>query len=142
MSYAISRPADASAAYMPIWAPLLAFNQLAVGDAGGVPFALTITGDADPTVEGGLWALSLWGSFYIALVVVPQSVRGRGLGRELMRRAEAEAHVRGCGHMWLDTYAFQALPFYERLGFQVFGQIEGPSPVFPRYFLQKYLGDA
>ena len=142
MSYVISRPADASAAYMPIWAPLLAFNQSAVGDAEGVPLALTLTDDENPTVQGGLWALSLWGSLYIALVVVPDGLRGRGLGRDLMRQAEAEARLRGCGHMWLDTYAFQARLFYEGLGFEVFGRIDGPPPVFPRFFMQKHLRDA
>ncbi len=142
MRYAITRAADASAAYMPIWAPLLAFNQSAVGNADGVPFALTITLDDDPTVRGGLWALSLWGSFYIGLVVVPSEARGHGRGRELMRQAEAEALARDCGHIWLDTYAFQARPFYERLGFEVFGQIDGPPPVFPRYFMQKRLDGA
>src|SRR3990167_5012702 len=98
-------------AYMPIWAPLLAFNQRTVGDAQGLPFALTITEPGDVEVLGGLWGLSLWGSFYIGLVVTPEDARGQGLGSELMGRAEAEAIARGCRHMWLDTYAFQAQPF-------------------------------
>ncbi|WP_332765478.1 GNAT family N-acetyltransferase [Phenylobacterium sp.] len=133
------RPDDA---YMPIWAPLLAFNQKAVGDAQGVPFALTITQPDSGEVLGGLWGLSLWGSFYVGLLVVPESTRGRGLGSELMARAEAEATGRGCRQMWLDTYAFQARPFYERLGFSVFGQIDGAAPIFPRVFMQKALTTA
>jgi GNAT superfamily N-acetyltransferase len=90
-------------------------------------------------VGGGLWALSLWGSFYIALVIVPQGGRGRGMGSELMRQAEAEARRQGCRDMWLDTFAFQARPFYERLGFEVFGQLDGPAPAFPRWFMRKAL---
>lgn len=133
------RPDDA---YMPIWAPLLAFNQQAVGNAQGEAFALTITEPGAPQVLGGLWALSLWGSFYIGLVVVPEGARGRGLGSELMARAEAEAVARGCHGMWLDTYAFQARAFYERLGFSVLGQIDGPAPMFPRVFMSKSLGAA
>lgn len=130
------RPADA---YTPIWTPLLAFNQKTVGDAVGEPFALTIIAPGDEAVLGGLWGLSLWGSFYIGLLVAPENARGQGLGRELMSRAEAEAISRGCRHMWLDTYAFQARPFYERLGFAVFGQIDGPTPMFPRVFMRKDL---
>ena len=130
------RPDDA---YMPIWAPLLRFNQDTVGDAQGEAFALTIQSPGADEVLGGLWALSLWGSFYIGLVVTPQAARGQGLGTELMRRAEAEALARGCRTMWLDTYAFQARAFYERLGFTVFGQIDGPAPMFPRYFMSKAL---
>jgi GNAT superfamily N-acetyltransferase len=132
------RPDDA---YMPIWAPLLRFNQQAVGDAEGLPFALTITRPGSEEILGGLWALSLWGSFYIGLVVAPEDARGQGLGRELMGRAEVEARSRGCRSMWLDTYAFQARPFYAQLGFEVFGQIDGPAPMFPRYFMQKSLAD-
>ena len=130
------RPDDA---YMPIWAPLLRFNQDTVGDAQGEAFALTIQAPGSAEVLGGLWALSLWGSFYIGLVVTPETGRRKGLGVELMRRAEAEALARGCRNMWLDTYAFQARGFYERLGFQVFGQIDGPAPMFPRYFMSKTL---
>jgi GNAT superfamily N-acetyltransferase len=139
MTYSINTAADADAAYMPIWAPLLAFNEAKVGDASGVPFALEIREEPDGPVAGGLWAVSVWGSFYIALVVTPEGARGRGLGSELMRQAEAEARTRDARQMWLDTYDFQARPFYERLGFTVFGQIDGPAPMFPRWFMQKLL---
>src|SRR5262245_45224841 len=46
----------------------------------------------------------------------------------------------GCGHMWTDTYAFQARPFYESMGFVVFGRLDGPAPTFPRFFLMKDVG--
>lgn len=139
MPYTIHPAADADAAYLPIWAPLLAFNQKTIGDAAGVPFALTLSSPGSTAIAGGLWALSLWGSFYIALLVVPEDARGQGHGSELMRQAEAEARRRACRQMWLDTYAFQAKAFYERLGFQIFGEIEGPAPIFPRSFMQNLL---
>lgn len=139
MEFSIQRAATPADAYMPIWGPLLAFNQQAVGDAQGEAFALTITAPGDNEILGGLWALSLWGSFYIGLVVAPDGARGQGLGTQLMDQAQAEAIARGCRSMWLDTYAFQARSFYERLGFSVFGQIDGPAPMFPRYFMQKLL---
>ena len=139
MDLIIRGTASPDDAYMPIWAPLLAFNQKAVGDAQGLPFALTITQPDSEEVLGGLWGLSLWGSFYIGLVVAPEDARGRGLGTQLMAQAEAEARTRGCRNLWLDTYAFQARAFYERLGFEVFGQIDGPAPMFPRWFLRKDL---
>ena len=139
MDLIIRGAANPDDAYMPIWAPLLAFNQKTVRDSQGLPFALTITEPDSEEVLGGLWALSLWGSFYIGLVVTPEGARGEGLGSELMARAEAEAVARGCRNMWLDTYAFQARAFYERLGFAVFGQIDGPAPMFPRWFMRKDL---
>lgn len=139
MDLIIRGAASPDDAYMPIWAPLLAFNEKTVGNAQGEPFALTITEPDSEEVLGGLWGLSLWGSFYIGLLVTPEGARGQGLGTRLMAQAEAEAVARGCRQMWLDTYAFQARLFYERLGFSVFGQIDGPAPVFPRVFMQKTL---
>ena len=55
--------------------------------------------------KAGLWALSLWGSFYIALVVEPKAQRGIGLGAELMHRAEEETRKHGCRRCgWIPTH--------------------------------------
>ena len=73
------------------------------------------------------------------MLIVPDSLRGQGIGTRLMQAAEAEARRRGCHHIWLETYSFQARPFYERLGFEVFGQLDGPAPIYPRFFMRKIL---
>jgi hypothetical protein len=39
--------------------------------------------------------------------------------------------------LWLDTFSFQARPFYEKLGYEVFGQLEDYPRGHSRYFLQK-----
>jgi GNAT superfamily N-acetyltransferase len=114
------------------------FNTEAVGGPAGERFVLTIKAGSDE-ILGGLLAVSYWGSFYISDVVVPETARRQGLGAELMRQAEQEARARGCRHMWLDTFEFQARPFYERLGFEVFGRLDGLAPFFPRYFMKKTL---
>jgi len=139
MTYAILRAADAGPAYQPILDALLAFNAETAGDPEEKVFALTISPPGAEDVAGGLWGMSLWGSFYIALVIVPRAARGQGLGSQLMRQAEDQARAWGCHNMWLDTFAFQARPFYEGLGFSLFGELEGPSPAFPRYFMRKAL---
>ena len=56
---------------------------------------------------------------------MPETLRGRGIGTDLLRRAEAEALVRGCHGAWLDTFEFQARGFYERLGYRCFGELGG-----------------
>jgi GNAT superfamily N-acetyltransferase len=88
----------------------------------------------------GLWGRSLWGSLYIDIMFVPEPLRRSGIGMSLLRQAEQEAMRRGCREMWTDTYAFQARSFYEKAGFTVFGHLDGPAPIFPRFFLRKKLG--
>lgn len=41
-----------------------------------------------------------------------------------MKRAELYAVERGCTNAFLDTFSFQARPFYEKLGYRVFGILE------------------
>jgi GNAT superfamily N-acetyltransferase len=71
----------------------------------------TVTGGA----VGRTWATAcelqqLW---------VQPELRGSGLGSDLMRAFEAAARTRGCTLVYLDTFSFQARPFYERHGYSV-----------------------
>ena len=120
-----------------IAAPLLAFNAALAGPSGHRPLALVVRG-ADGGVCGGLWGATAYGWLYTQMLVVPEPARGRGLGRDLMLAAEAEARRRGCTHAWVDTQ-FGALAFYERLGYTVFGSLPDYPPGFCRSFLQKAL---
>jgi GNAT superfamily N-acetyltransferase len=138
MAYEITLAVDNEAATAAIERHLIEFNRRVAGPAGPA-FVLVIREEGSDEILGGLSAYNLWGSFYIGLVIAPEAGRGHGLGQELLRRAEEEARRLECRHMWLDTFAFQARPFYERLGFAVFGQINGPSPQYPRYFMFKPL---
>jgi GNAT superfamily N-acetyltransferase len=115
-----------------------AHNADLAGGESRRSFAITIP-DAQGAILGGLWAHSRWGSFCISLLVVPEAMRGQGLGRRLIKAAEAEARRRDCYHIWLDTFAFQARGFYEGCGFEVFGTLEGRAPAHPRYFMKKAL---
>jgi GNAT superfamily N-acetyltransferase len=101
-------------------------------------FAILVK-DEKEDVIGGLVASSRWGGFHIEMVALPASLRGSGCGSKLLKMAEEEARERGCHHMLLDTQAFQAKPFYANHGFVVFGQIDGPEPFYPRFFMSKAL---
>jgi hypothetical protein len=46
---------------------------------------------------------------------------------------------RGCTRAHLDTFSYQARPFYERLGYRVFGVLEDYPPGHRRCFLEKAL---
>jgi GNAT superfamily N-acetyltransferase len=100
--------------------------------------------DTDGVVVGGLLGHTNVGWLFVAALWVLESERRRGLGRAIMEAAEREAGRRGCVGVYLDTYSFQARPFYERLGYQVFGTLPDCPPGATKYYLSKRFasGDA
>lgn len=65
---------------------------------------------------------------------VSEETRGTGLGRTLMRAAEQEAKRTGCKHALVDTFSFQALPFYVKQGYQ----LQMSLPDFPEEGIQRH----
>jgi GNAT superfamily N-acetyltransferase len=104
----------------PPWRPLAIFLR------EGTQIAAGLAGD---TYCGWLFVKYLW---------VSDGLRGRGVGRELMARAEALARERGCHSAWLDTFSFQARGFYQKLGYEEFGSLDYP-PAHRRHFMRKAL---
>lgn len=88
-------------------------------------------------VVGGLLGYTHWEWLSVQQLWVAAELRNGGVGRRLLRAAEAAAHARGCQHAHLDTHSFQALEFYQRLGYRVFGQLEDYPAGHARYFLHK-----
>lgn len=70
---------------------------------------------------------------------VAETLRSRGIGTELMNRFEAEARRRACTLVYLDTFSFQARPFYERRGFRVVLATQGFGKGIVKYTLHKQL---
>lgn len=118
--------------------PLVACNLAKTGRNDIRPLVLAIE-DADRGVLGGLWGRTAYDWLFVELLFVPESLRGRGVGSELMSRAETEAIARGCHGAWLDTFAFQARAFYERLGYSCFGELHDNPAGSARYFMKKVL---
>jgi len=89
-------------------------------------------------VVAGLVGETYCGWLFIRYLWVSEDLRGWGVGRELMARAEARARDRGCHAAWLDTFSFQAPGFYQKLGYEEFGRLDYP-PDHQRHFLSKRL---
>lgn len=121
-----------------ILGPLVAYNQAKTGRSDHRPLILAID-DNDGRVIGGLWGRTAYDWLFVELLVVPESLRGRGVGTQLMTRAEREAIARGCHSAWLDTFEFQARGFYERLGYTCFAQLADYPVGSTRYFMKKAL---
>jgi GNAT superfamily N-acetyltransferase len=95
--------------------------------------------DTEGRVVGGLLGKTEWGWLHVGTLAIQEEYRGRGYGTKLLARAEREALARGCHDAYLDTFSFQARPFYEKLGYEVFGVLENFAE-HTRFFLRKRLG--
>jgi len=100
-------------------------------------FAILLRDPDTQAVVGGLYGMDGFGWAFVKYLAVPDEYRGQGLGSRLLAEAEAIARTRGYIGVWLDTFEFQARPFYEKLGYTVFGELEGAPNAIPRYFLKK-----
>lgn len=100
-------------------------------------FAVTLKGD-DGTVRGGIYANAWAGMLFIKWFWIDAALRGQSLGRSLLAAAEAHGREKGCTAAFLDTFEFQARPFYEMHGYVLFGTLDYPAG-FKRYYLQKAL---
>jgi GNAT superfamily N-acetyltransferase len=121
-----------------ILAPLVDYNTLQAGPGQHRPLAVLVRGPAGEVI-GGLWGHTGYDWLFTQLLVVPQTLRGRGVGTEIMHLAEREAVQRGCHGAWLDTFEFQARGFYERIGYECFGEIPDYPKGYSRYFMRKLL---
>ncbi len=90
--------------------------QFSVVDGGALVGGLT----------GRTHGLRAW--LEISILWVDEAHRGRGIGRELVERAEEEARRRGCLYARLSTSEFQGAGFYEKLGYTVYGRLEECPP--------------
>ena len=93
----------------------------------------------DQVIAGGVIGSTYWDWLHIDLMWVTEELRGRGYGQRLLTRAEDEARKRGARHAYLDTFSFQAPPFYRHRGYEVFGELRNFPTGHQRYFLTKEL---
>jgi ribosomal protein S18 acetylase RimI-like enzyme len=107
---------------------------------GEIPSYLVITvRDREQNIVGGLVGATYLGWLQIQAVWVSEELRGKGYGTRLMQQAEDQARDRHCPRVFLETLSFQALPFYEKIGYKIMSQIADFPPGGTRYALTKML---
>ncbi|MBI1296903.1 GNAT family N-acetyltransferase [bacterium] len=88
-------------------------------------------------IVAGLSSSTYWEWLDIDNLWVSEHLRGQGIGRQLLRRAESLAQARGCRRVMLTTFSFQARGFYEKEGYQVVGALEDYPPGGVYYWMRK-----
>jgi GNAT superfamily N-acetyltransferase len=97
------------------------------------------TSDALEAIAEGEELIERFENCYWCALWVAETLRRKGIGRQLLARAEEFAVQNDCRHIHLDTFDFQARGFYEKNGFNVFGTIEDYPIGQKRYYLIKKL---
>ena len=84
---------------------------------------------------GGLLGDAWGGWLNVQFLWLDEAARGQRHGSRLMDAAEDYAIRRGCFAATLETHSFEALGFYQKRGYEVFGVLEdyppGHTQVFP-----------
>jgi len=93
--------------------------------------------DPKGKLMGGLVSGTYWGWLFVKMLWVDEKHRNKDIGTQLLQRAEDLARKRGCHHVHLDTFNFQAPEFYRKLGFKRFGVLKPFPKGSKRYFLYK-----
>lgn len=95
--------------------------------------------DDDGIIRGGIFGSTYWDWFDLRYLWVDESLHGQGYGKKLLAQAEAESRKRGMSGIVCDTADFQALPFYQSQGFEVFGTMPNRPPNHTSYYVKKLL---
>ena len=114
------------------------YNVAQAGDPESTMICLVLQ-NADEEIVGGIIGVTDWGWFYLNLMWLHETYRGQGYGSRLLEMAEARAREAGATAAYLDTFSFQAIDFYKKFGYQVFGELKDFPPGHQRYYLKKEL---
>lgn len=88
---------------------------------------------------GQLVGKSFYGGLHIKHLFLDRTMRGKGLGAALVKKALERGKELGCRFAYLETLSFQALGFYEKLGFTLDYTREGYNRGVSMHYLHKKL---
>jgi N-acetylglutamate synthase-like GNAT family acetyltransferase len=123
-------------AYEALNGRLIDFNRTKA-NWGTAAFTVVLR-DEDGSVRGGAHGVVRMKAVEIRSVWLDGDLRGRGFGEKIIRSVEDEARRLGARAALLDSYDFQALGFYEKLGYTQFGSFTYPEGA-RRYYLSRTL---
>jgi len=101
--------------------------------------SIFIKDKSNNSTKGGLSAYFQSGVMFIETVIVDKKERLRGWGTKLLEKAEEIAIENKCNCIYLDTFTFQALGFYKKLGYKTFSKLDDYDDGIVLYWMKKVL---
>lgn len=101
---------------------LQAHNRSRHTDSNAGRIVLAVHGSGQDVVAGLICDVA-YGWLTVETLWVAENQRGRRLGSRLLAAGEELGRARGCHGAHLTTYSFQAPEFYERHGYERFGEL-------------------
>ena len=102
------------------------------------PFAFFIKNPAK-AILAGVKGVSLYGCLYVDMLWVVPEIQHKGLGSKLVLECEKLGRSRQCTFVSLTTMDWEALPFYQKLGYEIEFVREGYEKNSKMYLLRKSL---
>lgn len=121
-----------------VWDMLIAHNASQAGPSNFQKLSI-LARNTNQEIIGGLNGYTFWHWLYIENFAIAENERGKKLGSRIIKAAEQEAIKRGCKSAHVDTFSFQALAFYQKHGYNIFGTLYNFPEPHQKYFLSKML---
>jgi len=120
-------------------AGLTGYNESFTGSVFSEKVASFVKDDSGNVVGGILGEIN-WNWMHIQGLWVDENIRKKGWGFKLLTEMEEYALSKNTKNIRLETTTFQALGFYRKLGYSVFGELPNMPYGHTSYFLKKQLG--
>lgn len=98
---------------------------------------IALTAQDSERIIGGLIIELFWDWLHLETLWVDQAYRKNGIASRLLRQAEQVALEKGITKSHVETTSFQALDFYRKHGYVVFGQLDDKPVGHTWYYLKK-----
>jgi len=117
---------------------LLEFDAQKVGSMNIRVFGAFLR-DPEGKISAGGLGTTMWNWVYINWFWVDGELRGQGWGRKVLQAIEQEAVRLGCGSAYLNTFDFQGLGFYQKQGYEIYGELNDFPEGHKNFHLRKKL---
>lgn len=88
-------------------------------------------------ILGGIAGIALYGALHIQLLWIAKKLRNKKLGTKLIKEAEKWAKKQKCKMILVETFDFNPVDFYKKMGFEIEFERKGFLKNSTFYYLRK-----